>query len=278
MNKFCNKCKTEKSLDEFYKCTAAKDGLSNRCAECDKNIRKQTRLKYKNAKKIIPQTKKCCTCKNKKNSLEFSKNSNTKDGLASRCKKCVKEYSDKLANSKKEIPKRKTCAKCKKDYGEEFFHRNSRKASGLSSYCKTCVAHRAKKDVKKIRDRARQRYHKNYGYKISRLLRSRIRSALKGISKSKKTMELIGCNIDFFIKYIESKFEDGMSWDNYGYYGWHVDHIIPCASFDLSDEEQQKECFHYTNLQPMWGEENIRKSDLLDWSEDDARGIRFRDS
>jgi hypothetical protein len=54
-----------------------------------------------------------------------------------------------------------------------------------------------------------------------------------------------------------------MSWGNYGLHGWHVDHIIPCASFDLTDPEQQRQCFHYTNLQPLWAEDNLRKSDKL---------------
>ena len=60
---------------------------------------------------------------------------------------------------------------------------------------------------------------------------------------------------------LENKFEDGMDWNNYGV--WHVDHIIPCANFDLSNPEQQQICFHYTNLQPMWGEKNMQKGARL---------------
>lgn len=54
-----------------------------------------------------------------------------------------------------------------------------------------------------------------------------------------------------------------MSWENYGIRGWHIDHIKPCASFDLSIIEEQKECFHYTNLQPLWWHENLAKSDKI---------------
>ena len=101
----------------------------------------------------------------------------------------------------------------------------------------------------------KERKKVDVNYKIIKLLRSRIWRALKKNVKSNSTMKLTGCTVEQLKKYIESKFEDGMSWDNYG--TWHVDHIIPCAQFDLSNPEQQKICFHYTNLQPMWGEDNI---------------------
>jgi hypothetical protein len=67
-------------------------------------------------------------------------------------------------------------------------------------------------------------------------------------------------------KHLESKFTEGMSWSNYGYKGWHVDHIKPCASFDLSDPEEQKKCFHYTNLQPLWWYDNFKKGAKLDYA------------
>ena len=80
---------------------------------------------------------------------------------------------------------------------------------------------------------------------------------MKGITKSASTQELIGCSIEYLIKHIESQFESWMSWDNYG--KWHIDHILPCAIFDLSDEKDQKACFHYTNLRPLEASQNIRK-------------------
>ena len=85
--------------------------------------------------------------------------------------------------------------------------------------------------------------------------------SLKKSQKFDSTMKLTGISLDELKKHIESKFQDGMSWDNYGV--WHVDHIIPCAQFDLSDPEQQKICFHYTNLQPMWAKDNMRKGARL---------------
>jgi len=90
-------------------------------------------------------------------------------------------------------------------------------------------------------------------------MRERIRAILKNhkASKSDLTFNLLSCNISFFIEHIESKFTQGMTWKNHGDKGWHLDHIKPCASFDLSDPEQQKICFHYTNLQPLWATRNI---------------------
>jgi hypothetical protein len=78
-------------------------------------------------------------------------------------------------------------------------------------------------------------------------------------TKCKKTLELLGCSLEEARNYIQSKFKEGMTWENYGLYGWHIDHIIPCASFDLKDPEQQKKCFNYTNLQPLWWHENLSK-------------------
>jgi hypothetical protein len=70
-------------------------------------------------------------------------------------------------------------------------------------------------------------------------------------------MELIGCNIKFLKKYLKKQFKSGMSWSNYG--KWHIDHIIPCIKFDLRKESEQRKCFNYSNLQPLWAEDNRRK-------------------
>ena len=97
-------------------------------------------------------------------------------------------------------------------------------------------------------------------FKLIKTLRSRLGNAMKRkkTEKSKSTLELTGCNLSFLKGYLESKFEEGMTWENHG--KWHVDHIKPCCSFDFSKEEEQKKCFHYTNLQPLWAEENLVKS------------------
>lgn len=96
-------------------------------------------------------------------------------------------------------------------------------------------------------------------YKIHCKLGSRMSNAIKRHSgvKAAKTMELIGCTVIMVRAHLESLFKPGMSWENYG--KWHVDHIIPCAEFDLRQPEQQLACFNWKNLQPLWGAENIAK-------------------
>ena len=85
--------------------------------------------------------------------------------------------------------------------------------------------------------------------------RNRIGKAIS--RRSESTRELIDCDMDFYIRYIESKFKNGMSWSNYG--EWHIDHIKPCASFDLNDKKQLRSCFNYKNTQPLWAYENRAK-------------------
>lgn len=70
---------------------------------------------------------------------------------------------------------------------------------------------------------------------------------------------LLGCTLHHFKHHIESHFTDGMTWANHGNDGWHIDHVRPVASFDLSDAAQRQECFHFTNTQPMWATENMKK-------------------
>ena len=122
--------------------------------------------------------------------------------------------------------------------------------------------------IKEKRKKYRYEYEKerlknDCEFKLKRTLRSRIKFALKSqkILKNKKTEELLGAPIDIARKHIESLFKIGMSWLNHG--EWHIDHIRPCVSFDLSDENQQKECFHYTNLQPLWKFDNLSKGSKI---------------
>ena len=104
----------------------------------------------------------------------------------------------------------------------------------------------------------RNRYANDPEFRILLSCRTRIRKALEGIGdKVAPTKELIGCSTEDLKKHLESQFVEGMSWDNYG--EWHIDHIKPCASYDLTDPEEQKACFHYENMQPLWAFDNLSK-------------------
>jgi len=104
-------------------------------------------------------------------------------------------------------------------------------------------------------------------FRLAHNLRGRIRMAIIH-SKGKKyssSVDLLGCDIDTARRHLESLWTEGMSWENYGqpsenyFEGWHIDHIIPCANFDLTKLSEQKKCFHYTNLQPLWALDNLSK-------------------
>lgn len=116
-----------------------------------------------------------------------------------------------------------------------------------------------KQHIRKNAMLAQRRLRKNPHIRILHNLRRRVSFVLKGEQKSANTLALIGCSRENLIKHLESQFKNNMSWSNYGRGGWNVDHIIPCCSFDLSNPEEQKKCFHYTNLQPLWWIDNYRK-------------------
>ena len=99
--------------------------------------------------------------------------------------------------------------------------------------------------------------------RIGTNLRSRLNKAIKGNYKSGSAVFDLGCSIDEFKVYMESKFQLGMSWGNWGRKTWHIDHIKPLASFDLSDRDELLNACHYTNLQPLWAKDNMMKSDRI---------------
>ena len=103
---------------------------------------------------------------------------------------------------------------------------------------------------------------------LKRRLRLRIITAIKRgkFKKGGKTEELLGISFEKVKEHIESQFKEGMSWDNHSMHGWHIDHIKPISTFDLSSEEGQKRAFNYRNLQPLWAIDNLRKSDKYEIS------------
>jgi hypothetical protein len=120
-----------------------------------------------------------------------------------------------------------------------------------------------------INKRQRERTATDPQYKMKRILRARLYNALKNAQngvvprKCARTLDLLGCTIDAYIKHIEQQFQPGMSWERHGK-DMHIDHIKPCAAFDLTDPEQQKACFHYSNMQPLWAVHNLKKGAKFD--------------
>jgi hypothetical protein len=109
-----------------------------------------------------------------------------------------------------------------------------------------------------VRRNAKRYASAKTNYHISKLLRSRVLKVLNGMMKSAPTLELLGCSLEYLRQHLQSRFRRGMTWGNHGK-RWHIDHIIPCASWDLSDPRQQRLAFHFTNLRPLGASENRRK-------------------
>lgn len=96
-------------------------------------------------------------------------------------------------------------------------------------------------------------------YRLANNMRSRLNAAIKNKSKVGSSVRDLGCSIGYFIKYIEQQFQSGMTWENWSRDGWHLDHIIPLSSFNLTDRSQFLQACHYTNYQPLWASENYSK-------------------
>lgn len=178
------------------------------------------------------------------------------------------------------------CTKCKAEKSiEEFRLRKDRAPGARQSACKACcraIANNWKlrnpertrelsrqsaaaffaKFPERVRENSRRsvknRLKNSIDFRILHNLRRRLNKAVKGTVRSKRTQELLGCSIPHFKAWMEFWMQPGMTWENYG--EWHVDHKRPCISFNMKDPEQQRQCFHYTNLQPLWAKENLQKS------------------
>jgi hypothetical protein len=132
-----------------------------------------------------------------------------------------------------------------------------RKRAYDREYAKT---HQKQSNLKKYRHRTRK-LRTDPIFRMQIFLRARISRVLQGKTKSAASMKLIGCTPEFLRGYMEAQFQPGMNWENYG--SWHVDHKKPCCGFDLTQPDQQRVCFHYSNLQPLWAKQNLSKGGKL---------------
>jgi hypothetical protein len=221
--KICSRCKLDKELTNFGKNKRSKDGFRYECNDC--RILESEKYRKENSEKIINIRKKSYNL-NKEKSLN-------------RTKLWVSSNPEKFNETRK---KWKLNNKEKYDSYMKTWRNENREL--INTYIKT-------------------RKLSNPLFKITENCRGRLREILlvSSINKKTKTFDIIGCSPEFLKNYLENQFTDGMSWDNYGYYGWHIDHIIPLSS--ANTEEQIYNLCHYTNLQPLWAKDNLVKGTKL---------------
>jgi len=187
-----------------------------------------------------------------KATTEFYRNRNRLDGFYPYCRSCL----GKTKRSDEFMLKNgiKKCSVCKEDKQESLYYRNTRTSDKLQRVCKSCM-------LKANTIYSYKRYHNDIDFRLRKSLRTRVRLAIKSNWKFGSTLKLLGCTIDELKIHLQNKFREGMTWQNFGFgeTRWNIDHVIPCAAFNLSDPVQQQQCFHYTNLQPLWQKDNLQK-------------------
>ena len=210
----------------------------------------------------------CCKCKVVICLSEFGNLKNSPDGLRYDCKVCRKNYREEkrdVINEKcKEYYKNNKNAhleKCKEYRNENNEKINQQRKEYRNRHDVKEHIKAKNKEYLPIRcEMIKQKRLTDKNFQISEILRSKIHKMIKGLPTSYQ--QILGCDMEFFKKWIEFRFDKTMNWDNLGTY-WQIDHILPINGFDLSDEPNKFICFHWTNLQPLTKFENQSKSDKL---------------
>ena len=162
----------------------------------------------------------------------------------------------------------KICSSCRIELTSNEFYKCSKSKNGLQSMCKLCknkhLSNYYKLNPKKRyynKEKQKNRYHNN---KVTFNFSRRMRKSLNGIKESKSWESLVNYKLEDLKEHLEKQFKDGMSWDNYG--EWHIDHIIPVSNFIIEsvESEEFKKCWELNNLQPLWADENIKKSNKME--------------
>lgn len=212
------------------------------------------------------KTKVCAKCCKRKLAKYFNKCKRASGGLHNHCRSCQKIVKREwyVKNRESELIKGKAFSKTDKakEQRKQFYIRHKDRLLPLNRQ------RRSTPHARRLANVARKKMlDNNPSFKIGQNLRGRLASALHYQNITTKfnehTKDLLGCSFSELKVYLENKFTIGMSWDNYGTKGWHIDHIIPCNSFDLTKEEDRRKCFHYSNLQPLWWYDNISKHDRI---------------
>jgi hypothetical protein len=281
--KKCSKCGIDKDLSEFNKRKSSSDGFHYQCRECC-NIDKK-KYREENPEKIREYKKKYRE-ENPDKVKEYrkryrEKNRNTHKFKKNKYNNIIWDYSTEPFNFV-EIVRVKLIRKGKKNKQQETLTESTCLKCGITkpisefyksklSKCSECEKERQrvyrlmnpeKRRVTK-RKHIKMKKHQDPFYRSMCSLRNRTRKYLKqiGVKKDSPTLKMIGCTPDELRKYLEDRFLEGMSWDNYGIDGWHIDHIIPISSAKTLDEV--KMLCHYTNYQPLWAEDNLKKGTTI---------------
>ena len=204
--------------------------------------------------------KKCSICKSERELNNFYKKSSSKDGFRSECKYC--------SNIKSRSYKKNYYHRNKEKLDKEHIKIYLRKYKESNKESNKVYLKIYREDNKEKINLWRINYRNNKFisdpiYKLSHNIRSLISTYIKkmGYTKSERTESILGCSFDEFKKYIESQFQEGMSWENHG--DWHLDHKIPVSWAET--EEKVYELNHYTNFQPLWAKDNLSKGNK--WSD-----------
>lgn len=198
--------------------------------------------------------KKCIRCNEIKSLDLFVKNAQARDGHRNTCKPCHRHISRKYDCSEKKKKYYQDNKEYIKNKSKQNYHKNPKAHMDRSRrYKNENIEY-----IRKLeRERHKERCAEDPSFKLLVRLRSRQNRSIAYGHKSKTTLALLGCTVEQCWIHLESQFTEGMTRENYG--EWHIDHIRPLVSFNLSDLEQQKIAFHYSNLQPLWAIDNIKK-------------------
>ena len=218
------------------------------------------------------ESKTCTQClKNQPVSNYYKDNTIiTKVGYLSKCKICCKINTKERIDHEKDLTiTQKTCSVCKIEQDIKKFYKSTRHTDGYFSFCSKCHTDKVNNRGNNPRIKRTVEYMKEYNKirystaenKIKYSIRKSILTYVK--DKKNRSIEYMGCDINFFRLWIESNFDKNMNWENHGTY-WHFDHIKPCASFDLTEDSEIYLCYNWSNYRPCNKTENIIKSDKLD--------------
>ena len=187
-----------------------------------------------------------------------------------RCTKCdiIKPFEDYTTQKAGFMGRKSPCRICDSKYDKEYQSKTNVRAKRDKSpeakeYRKQYIAGNKDWWRKYEREYKNSRRQEDMFFKIKGNLSSRLSKLINKKGQELNTQELIGCNRDIFLQHLESQFTEGMTWENYGLKGWHVDHIMPISSYDLTNEDEVKKACHYTNLQPLWWQDNLEKGDKI---------------